>query len=117
MRTTTSRIKAGMSRAARARRLQVLVRGSAQPGSAMVVVPGAAGAAGAVVVPGVAGAAGAVVVTGAAGAAGAVVISGGLSAQAASAWAAVARACSSLTILSASAWEAEAGSRAGPTLP
>src|SRR5689334_23401968 len=102
MRTTISRIKAGMSRAARARRLQVLVRGSAQPGSAMVVVPGVAGAAGAVVVPGAAGAAG--------------VVSGGLSAQTASAWAAVARACSSLTILSASAWEAEAGSRAGPTL-
>src|SRR5690348_18438687 len=58
MRTTISRIRAGMSRAARARRLQVLVRGSAQPVAATAVVPGAAWAAGAAVVPGAGGAAG-----------------------------------------------------------
>src|SRR6266487_2847959 len=37
MRTTISRIRAGMRRAARARRLQVLVRGSVQPVAAVVV--------------------------------------------------------------------------------
>src|ERR1700750_3480474 len=54
MRTTISRIRAGMSRAARARRLQVLVRGSAQPVAATAVAPGAGCAAGAAVVPGAA---------------------------------------------------------------
>jgi hypothetical protein len=40
-RTTISRIRAGMRRARRARRLQVLVRGSVQPVVATAVVPGA----------------------------------------------------------------------------
>src|SRR4029079_17082823 len=146
MRTTISRIRAGMSRAARARRLQVLVRGSAQPVAATAVVPGAACAAGAAVAPGAGCAAGAAVVPGAACAAGAAVAPGAacaagagsaasvpaagwvaaagwvpgagwvptgsivLSAQTASARAAVARACSSLTILSASAWAPDTGS-------
>src|SRR5690348_18487939 len=85
MRTTISRIRAGMSRAARARRLQVLVRGSAQPVVATVVVPGAACAAGSV-------SAGSVL------AVWPPAISTVLPAQTASARAAVARASSSLTI-------------------
>ena len=55
MRTTISRIRAGMSRAARARRLHVLVRGSAQPVAATAVVPEAACAAGTAVGPAVSG--------------------------------------------------------------
>src|SRR6266487_1372714 len=52
MRTTISRIRAGMRRAARARRLQVLVRGSVQPVAARAVVPGAVCGAGSVLVAG-----------------------------------------------------------------
>src|SRR5690348_17044474 len=111
MRTTISRIRAGMSRAARARRLQVLVRGSAQPVAATAVVPGAACAAGA-------GSAASVPAAGWVPGAGCVPTGSiVLSAQTASARAAVARACSSLTILSASAWAADTGSRAGAALP
>jgi len=87
-----------MRRARRARRLQVLVRGSVQPVVATAVVPGAVSGADS---------------------AGAPAISTVLPAQTASARAAVACACSSLTIVSASAsaLDAEAETLAGVLLP